>query len=355
MVLATKRDRIMRARIAPLLVALLAVSAPAFADTVVLRDGRRLQGRTESVGDEIVIRQKHGEVRVAKADIVRIEHEDDVYSQLDRKQHDLGNGTADERYTLGVWCRDNHLDTESRAAFLSVLKLDPDHSGARAALGYVREDNRWITEDDQMRARGLVKLDNRWVTPAEKVRAEAEAADKKVKAREAAKKAEEDKEAKRRAKLDAEREARLARIQAYEEELARARARRRAEEESDPGYSYYSGFVGPYGVYGDPYGYGGYIGGYRPYYYGIGLSTNDQLALYAKLRAQSRTGSIYGTTTGYGYGSSTYGLSGSYYGTTGSGAYYGSSSYGGMGLGVGLSGSYTSRSGRTQIRVRTGF
>lgn len=335
----------MRARFAPLVLALAALTAPALADTVVLRDGRRLQGRTETVGDELVIRQKHGEVRVAKADIVRIEHEDDVYSQLERKQRELGSGTADERYTLGVWCRDNHMDSEGRTAFLSVLKLDPDHAGARAALGYVKEDNRWITEEDQMRARGLVKFENRWVTPAEKVRGEAEIADKKARAKELARKNEEDKELKRKAKLESEREARLARIQAYEEELARARARQRAEEEADHGYTYYSGFVGPYGVYGNPY-YGGYIGGYRPYYYGVGLTINEQGALDNALRARHHRG-------GYSYGSVTGGC-GDYSGNYNYGN-YNNNAWGGYGIGVGVSGSYTSRSGRTQVRFRTGF
>src|SRR5581483_6953261 len=104
---------------------------------------------------------------------------------------------------------EHKLDDEARAAFLAVLKVDPDHAGARAALGYILDNGRWITEDDQMRAKGMVKFQGRWMTPADKVRAEAELQDKLAKAKEAAKKAEEEKQAARAAKLQAERDARL--------------------------------------------------------------------------------------------------------------------------------------------------
>jgi hypothetical protein len=341
------RDKfIMRSRIATAL--LIAFASTALADVVVMKDGRQLQGRSTIEGDEVVVRQKHGEVRVAKADVLRIDHEDDVYSQLERKEKDLANGTADERYELGVWARDHKLDDEARSAFLSVLKVDPDHAGARAALGYVREDGRWVTEEDQMRARGLVKFQGRWMTPSDKIKAEADLAEKVAKQKEAAKKAEEEKQLARAAKLQAEREARLARIQAYEEELARARARRRAEDEdAGLGFSYYSGYYGP-GYYGP---YGSYVGPYSFYAGPTNLSNNDLLiyAGYVSGRFSRRglvsptPGRVVTVTGGYG-GGDAWGYGGG--GFTG-GTY--------SSFGVELSGSWTSRSGRTQVRFRTGF
>ncbi len=339
-------------RILTALALLLAVSSVR-ADTVVMKDGRQLQGRSSIEGDQVVVKSKYGEVKVPKDDVLRIDREDDVYSQYARKEKELGNGTADERYQLGVWARDNKLDDEAKAAFLSVLKVDPDHAGARAALGYVKEDGRWVTEEDQMRARGLVKYQGKWMTPAEKIKAETELQEKIAKARADAKKAEEDKRAANLAKLQAEREARLARIQAYEEELARARARQQAEDESVPDVFY--GAVGPYGVYGLPYSY----------WVGPNPSQNDLLA-YAgwksgryRYKYQARPSpSGYVTVVGGGYGSSwSYG-----YGGYGSSGYYGGwgyapsvSSSSSWSLGVQLQGSWTSRSGRTQVRFRTGF
>ena len=70
---------------------------PVRADTVVLTDGRQVQGRTREEGDELVVQQKFGEVRFARSLVLRVVKEDDVYSQLERKQKELGEGTADER------------------------------------------------------------------------------------------------------------------------------------------------------------------------------------------------------------------------------------------------------------------
>ena len=118
--------------------ALLLAPTPARADTVILRDGRRIVGRTSEDKGELVIRQKLGEVRVKKGEVLRIEQGDDVWSEAERMKEKLGRGTAPERYELGVFCRERGLEDDARAAFRSVLDLDPDHPGARAALGYVR-------------------------------------------------------------------------------------------------------------------------------------------------------------------------------------------------------------------------
>ena len=343
----------MRSLLASLLV--LSAAGVALADVVVMKDGRQLQGRSTVEGDEVVIRQKHGEVRVPRDEVLKIERQDDVYSQLARKEKELAGGTADDRYQLGVWARDHKLDDEARAAFLSVLKVDPDHAGARAALGYVLEGGRWLTEEDQMRARGMVKFQGRWMTPADKIRAEADNADKLAKAREAVKKAEEDKLAARAAKLQAERDARLARIQTYEEELARARARRQAAEEAEPlgfssvTYGPYGGF-GRYGLVGGPIGYS--------YYVGPRNLSNRDILIYAgyqsgryrygngRLAVPARGGFVTLGAYGTGYGCNN--------GGWGSG-YYGSQSYSSYGYGVQLQGSWTSKSGKAQVRFRTGF
>src|SRR2546423_269735 len=106
-------------------ISLPATVGSARADNVVLRDGRQVQGISSEQGDEIIVKRKHGEVRFPKGDVLRIEKEDDVYSQLERKQKELGQGTAEERYQLGAWCRDHAFESEARDAFLSVLRLDP--------------------------------------------------------------------------------------------------------------------------------------------------------------------------------------------------------------------------------------
>ena len=179
------------------------------ADEVHLRDGRVLEGSVTEVGNSVIVRLNYGEVRFDRAEVLRIVDTVDAWDQLEDLRARFSQGTADERYQYAVFCRDNGFEGEAREAFLSVLRVDTDHPGARAALGYVQHQGRWITRDDFNRARGLVEYQGEWVTPQER---DARVADARAE-REA-----------RRAEREAEREA---------ERLARDEAReaRRAERE----------------------------------------------------------------------------------------------------------------------------
>jgi len=216
-----------------LLAATLAAPAVGLADVVHLKDGRALEGAVQAEGDALVIRQRLGEVRVRRADVVRIEETEDRWDRLERLEDELARGTAEERYRFAAWARDHDFPEEAREAFLSVLRVDANHPGARAALGYVLHEGRWVTVEDRNRARGLVEHRGEWLTPeerAEKVEAERQLAAARREERRRAREAEREE---RRAEREAEREARRERIRAYELELARARARERARREAD--------------------------------------------------------------------------------------------------------------------------
>ena len=70
---------------------------------------------------------------------------------------------ATGHYVLGLWCRKNGLADEARLEFEKVVALDPDHEGARQALGYVRHRGRWLSRDEAMKAKGLVRHDGKWI------------------------------------------------------------------------------------------------------------------------------------------------------------------------------------------------
>lgn len=266
----------MKLTVSSLALALL-VGAPALADVVHMADGRRLEGAVSVEGGRVVVRQRWGEVRVERAEVDRIEETDDPWDQLSRLQKELGQGTAEERYRLGEWARTQGFKAESQQAFLDVLRVDPDHPGARAALGYVLHEGRWVTAADRNRALGLVEHQGQWVTPDEKAKRLAEGREARAKERQAREDARAEREqakAAEKARKDQEREderqARLERRRAAELELAKARARLQAEEEAwarSPTRFYY----GPGGVL-YPVGYpcGGYrvLGGGGIYYGG---------------------------------------------------------------------------------------
>ena len=165
---------------------LLSCSSLCWADVVHLTDGRALEGSVTPDGDHLIIRHRFGEARVRKSDVVKIEDTRDAWDQLAKLRQDLAGGTADERYRYATFAREHGFTSEAQRAFLSVLRVDLDHPGARAALGYVQHQGRWVTAADKNRLLGLVQYKGDWVKPEEKARLE-EAARKEAKERREAK------------------------------------------------------------------------------------------------------------------------------------------------------------------------
>lgn len=247
----------------PLLTSLLVAAAAcaAQADVVHLRDGRTLEGSVIRGKDHLIVRRKLGSVHVQLSDVVRVEETTDRWDELERLRSELADGDAEERYRFGAWCRDHDFKEEAQRAFLSVLRLDLDHPGARAALGYVLHDGVWLTLADKKRLEGLVEFEGAWVTPQEQQRLAAakqeqirEAREARVAAREAERQARRDaQEAEREGKLEARRE--------RAQELARARAWARVT--STPWRNWGGGTSSTSVLY--PYGWGGTCTSYRPY------------------------------------------------------------------------------------------
>src|SRR5690349_5035569 len=56
--------------------------------------------------------------------------------------------SAQDRYALGLWCRDKGLLPEATAQFREAVKLDPEMAAAREVLGDRRVDGRWVPSDE---------------------------------------------------------------------------------------------------------------------------------------------------------------------------------------------------------------
>ena len=151
--------------------------------------------------------------------------------------------TASQDPRRATFARENGFETQAKRAFLSVLRVDLDHPGARAALGYVRHEGRWLTVEDRSRLLGLVEYKGRWVAPEEKAELEKRAKTKAAARRLAKEQAQEQARADRLAKQEARREERRERIASYQAALVRERARRRiAAAYADSTPSAYYGF-----------------------------------------------------------------------------------------------------------------
>src|SRR5262249_2850370 len=86
---------------------------------------------------------------------------------------------VDARMALANYCREHDMRAREQMLLEQVIAIEPNHSAARARLGFVKTDGGWITRAEHMRAQGMVLRDGQWVTRAQALemdRLEAEAA-----------------------------------------------------------------------------------------------------------------------------------------------------------------------------------
>ena len=135
------------------------LAAPATADVVHLKDGRRLEGKVTDLGDKVRLKTRFGAAVLSKDEIDRIEMDADPAADYRAKSAGLAEADVEGHYALGLWCKQQKLAEQARKEFTAAVKADPDHSGARAELGYMKLRGRWTLETDVLRsARALQKI-----------------------------------------------------------------------------------------------------------------------------------------------------------------------------------------------------
>ena len=127
------------------------------ADIIHLADGTTRQGRVIEANDkEVVVDFGRGSIqliaRIPRAKVVRIEHkatkQEALMDEYVARLAKAIEGEADDWHALGAWCREQRcLNDKARLAFERAVALDPDHDGARAALGHVKIGHAWMTRE----------------------------------------------------------------------------------------------------------------------------------------------------------------------------------------------------------------
>ncbi|TWT82900.1 hypothetical protein CA13_43630 [Planctomycetes bacterium CA13] len=147
-----------------------ATSSLILADTIELRGGGHVSGKVRrlverkidivEVDDEISIAFPGSQVDRAVSSKTLAEYRDRVAK---------AGEDAQEHYLLAVWCAKTisaNKDAYRRFHMQMAVRFDPDHSKARASLGYVQtDDGKWIRYTDLMRSRGMISVGGKWVLP----------------------------------------------------------------------------------------------------------------------------------------------------------------------------------------------
>jgi hypothetical protein len=108
-----------------------------------------------------------GEIGVAASSVARIEEGRSPLHEYEERAARLAPGDVEGWLALGEWASARGLGTQAREAYRRALAASPDDPRANAALGNVKMDGRWVSEDESYRARGFVQFEGEWITPAE--------------------------------------------------------------------------------------------------------------------------------------------------------------------------------------------
>lgn len=147
---------------------LLLAARPLAADVVHLANGGRIEGKVEKEADRIVVVNRFGRRVFAAAEVRSIEKKETVEEACERKRAALDPDDAEGRAALAAWLEENGWSAKAQEEYKAVLEIDPDHRGARKALGYLFFEGKWRTHDEVMELQGYVRHDGKWVTPAER-------------------------------------------------------------------------------------------------------------------------------------------------------------------------------------------
>ncbi|MCX7703423.1 MAG: HEAT repeat domain-containing protein [Planctomycetota bacterium] len=146
------------------------VSLVLFADVVHLKDGGKVEGTVLESTWRVQVRLPNGSVVEFKPDdVVKIDYSElPPEKEYEKRLEGVPKDDAEAYYRLGLWCREKGLKKQSEECLKKAIELEPDHTGARTALGYVRHKGEWVLYEEMMKDKGLVLYKGRWMTPAER-------------------------------------------------------------------------------------------------------------------------------------------------------------------------------------------
>lgn len=152
-------------------VALTTTHHSSLADTVVKRNGQKLEGEIlEQDSDKVIIKTKFGTLTVPRAEVAEVTEGKTGADQFKDRWSDVDQKDTLALWELYEWCKESRLTKEGKTVLDRILLLDPDHEQARRASGFVLVDGTWLTKsevaaaerkrrDDEKKARAAAAKD----------------------------------------------------------------------------------------------------------------------------------------------------------------------------------------------------
>jgi len=155
--------------------ALFVAIGPVRGAEVTLLDGRVWEGViVRENKDTLVLETVGGEIEISRTAIKDIDRKPTRRELYQIKLDAIDRNDPDQHYLLGLWCRRQNMSREAEYHLNYAVGLDPEHEGARRALGQVKYEGKWMPEAEAKTAQGLRFYAGRWMTKEAAALAEAE-------------------------------------------------------------------------------------------------------------------------------------------------------------------------------------
>jgi hypothetical protein len=165
--------RIALAIVLPLPVFLAVSVRPARGDFVSLRNGGEVRGelltdpKSKARGEVVTIRSLSGAiVSIGKLEVDAVVRRRMAVEEYETRRRELPD-TVQAHTELAEWCRQKTLPKERESHLRRTIELDPENVAAHRALGHIRHQGRWSTQDEVMTSRGYVKYKGKYLLPQE--------------------------------------------------------------------------------------------------------------------------------------------------------------------------------------------
>jgi len=167
-------------------VSLVLFASPGRADDVTMKDGKVHKDLTlvkENAKTLEFMTLDGKRITLSKDAIAKHEKKETARDVYGVRKKELPPKDAAALFELAKFAKESGMTREARQDFEAVLRLDPNHAGAREGLGQKLLDGKWLSEADakkveaeraegEAKAQGLKKVKDGWVTPVELARME---------------------------------------------------------------------------------------------------------------------------------------------------------------------------------------
>jgi hypothetical protein len=136
---------------AALLLVLISCTTTAWADKLVLKDGRTLEGRILQSDDPVRLKMIDGiEVLIPRRRIASQQQGPTLLDQFESRRAAVPESDVGQLFQLAKWCEEQGVWQGRNLVLQQVLAVDPEHRQARRRLGFQRFEGQWY-QTDQLR------------------------------------------------------------------------------------------------------------------------------------------------------------------------------------------------------------